>query len=190
MKNLVYGVGINDVYGVDRRIYNLWKGVLVRSNNIYKELNPTYSDVTCCDEWLRLSSFICDISKLHGFDNCLNLKWQLDKDILVKGNKLYRKDMVCFVPKDVNNLFIKRGSLRGEYPIGVNYYKPLNKFRAQINIDKIKKHIGLFDSIDQAFYAYKSEKEKHIKQVANRWRGMICENVYESMINYEVSIDD
>ena len=190
MKKLVHGVGVNDKHGVDERVYALWRGVLVRSNNIYEELNPTYIGVSCCKRWIKLSNFVSDISDLHGFDNWLNQGWQLDKDILVKGNKSYEKDMVCFVPKDVNNLFIKRGALRGDFPIGVSYHKPLNKFRAQINIDKTKKHIGIFDDVNQAFCAYKIEKEKHIKLVAERWKGIISDNVYNAMIAYEVNIND
>ena len=45
--------------------------------------------------------------------------WELDKDILVKGNKIYSPDTCCFVPKEVNTVFTKRQSKRGDYPIGV-----------------------------------------------------------------------
>ena len=48
------------------------------------------------------------------FDNPVNgykEGYSLDKDILVKGNKIYSPETCCFVPQDVNILFTKRTSL-------------------------------------------------------------------------------
>jgi hypothetical protein len=45
--------------------------------------------------------------------------WQLDKDILVKNNKVYSPSTCVFVPKSLNCLLEKRANHRGAYPIGV-----------------------------------------------------------------------
>ena len=42
----------------------------------------------------------------------------------------------------------------------------------------------------EAFEAYKVAKEVHIKVVANMWRGKVDEEVYESLLKYEVDIGD
>ena len=37
---------------------------------------------------------------------------------------------------------------------------------------------------------HKTAKEAYIKEVADKWRGQITEQVYEAMYNYKVEIDD
>ena len=44
---------------------------------------------------------------------------QLDKDILIKGNKEYNPNTCCFVDIRLNSLFTKDNAMRGKYPIGV-----------------------------------------------------------------------
>ena len=126
-RSLVYGVGINDWVGavkVDGKLimeYTLWARMLERCfDEKYKQKYPTYQGVTCSKEWLLMTSFIEDVSKMKGYD--LD-GWHLDKDILVKGNKLYSKDACCFVPLEVNLLLTKCDKTRGEWPVGVCFDK-------------------------------------------------------------------
>ena len=58
-------------------------------------------------------------------------KMCLDKDILIKGNKIYSQDTCIFVPKAINSLFTNRKRFRGEYPIGV--YKGKKIFSVEIS---------------------------------------------------------
>ena len=44
----------------------------------------------------------------HSVFEQLYLPEGIDKDILVKGNKVYSPNTCCLVPKNVNNLFIKK----------------------------------------------------------------------------------
>lgn len=46
----------------------------------------------------------------------------LDKDTLVKGNKVYSEDTCCFVPQEINSLMTKANARRGTYIIGVNFW--------------------------------------------------------------------
>ena len=116
--------------------------------------------------------------------------WQLDKDILVKGNKLYSKDTCCFVPSEVNNLLIKRDNFRGEYPVGVHFDKYAGKFKAQLAINGKVKFLGRFNTPEEAFQAYKLAKEVQIKVVANKWKHLLDERVFQALMAYEVAIDD
>lgn len=105
-----------------------------------------------------------------------------------EGNKIYSPKTCCIVPREINTLFLKRESSRGDWPIGV--YKKRKKFSACIS-SKIKNiGLGTFNTPDEAFQAYKVAKEKYIKQVADKWKGKIDERVYEAMYNYEVEITD
>ena len=118
----------------------------------------------------------------------------LDKDILIKGNKEYAPDKCIFVPQRINNLFTKNDCKRGNLPIGVNYRKDKNKYEASCSIlnnnIKKRKHIGYYNTPEEAFLAYKQFKEQYIKQVADEYKGRIPDRLYEAMYKWEVEIDD
>lgn len=190
----VFGVGINDVGGTldingkTMRTYQLWLDVLRRSYcTRFKSNNKTYLDVTCSECWFLYSKFISDIEKMVGYEN---VDWFLDKDILSKDVKIYSPETCCFVPREINNLFTKRHKCRGEYPIGVSYCNTTLKFKSTISIDGKTTYLGLYNTVEEAFRVYKDTKEAYIKEVANRWKGLIDSIVYTVLINYEVSIYD
>jgi len=114
--------------------------------------------------------------------------FHLDKDILVKGNKVYSPETCCFVPVEINILLIKNNSKRGNLPIGVS--KNGNKFQATISKGVIREHLGTFEISEEAFEAYKIAKEVYIKELADKWRGQITEQTYQALINYKVKIND
>jgi len=193
-RSLVFGVGVNDwvgnvrVGGKDIKEYKLWKGMLERCfDEKYKQKYPTYEGVTCSKDWLSMTTFIEDVSKMKGFGLS---GWALDKDIIQKGNKLYSKDTCCFVPHEVNNLLIKSDNSRGEWPIGVCFDKCAGKFRAYLRINGKLKYLGLFTTPEEAFQVYKLAKEAYIKVVAHKWKHLLDERVFQALMTYEVNIDD
>ena len=111
--------------------------------------------------------------------------WHLDKDIICKECKTYSPETCAFVPADVNILFIKNDIKRGVYPISVRKTKS-QRFTSRLN----SKHLGTFDTPEEAFQAYKVAKEKHIKEVADKWKDLIDPRVYEAMYDYKVEITD
>lgn len=182
------------INGVFVKEYTLWENMIRRCVDIKeKEKYPTYKDVTCCDEWLLYENFYDWLHKQPNFDKWLNDKFTLDKDILIKGNKIYSPETCCLVPENVNKLFIKHGNARGKYPIGVVYHKASNSFVAQAHDGAGKQvHLGCYDTPEQAFLAYKKYKENIIKQVAREEysKGNITKQCYNAMMSYEVEITD
>lgn len=187
----VYGIGINDFDGrvkVNGKIvksYDVWHSMIERCySNKSKEKRPTYIGCRVHKEWLSYSAF------KEWFDSNYIDGYQLDKDILFKGNKIYCTDTCCFVPREINILFVKHDAKRGECPIGVCYCK--GRFRADISVNGQRKNIGIFDNKENAFNAYKEAKENQIKSMAIKYysNGLISLNVYNSMIKYKVSITD
>ena len=114
--------------------------------------------------------------------------WELDKDILFKGNKIYSPETCCFIPREINQIFPKRDLKRGEYPIGVT--RKRGKFSAQLSTKDFNKNLGVFNTPEEAFQAYKSAKESYIKEVADKWKDQIEPRVYQAMYNYQVEITD
>ena len=116
------------------------------------------------------------------------------KDILIKGNKVYSPDTCVFVPSFINKLFTKNQNVRGELPVGVCFNKANKKYQANLSVfkdgKKTKKHLGCFNTVNEAFEVYKQAKEEYIKEVADNYKDKIPVKLYEAMYSYEVDIDD
>lgn len=186
-----YPISIN---GKATKEYNAWRHMLQRCfYKKIKEKNQAYKDVTCCDEWLLFENFYEWLHCQENFHKWLNGdKWAIDKDILVKRNKIYSPNTCCLVPMNVNSLFIKGNTSKGKFPVGVQASG--KKFIAQCKNPFTGKTIklGTYNSLFEAFRAYKLYKENIIKQIAKIEfeNGNITNKTYDAMINYEVEITD
>lgn len=146
----------------------------------------TYKDCRVCEKWHNFQNFAkwFEENYIEGFE--------LDKDILVKGNKIYSPETCCFVPHEINNLFTKSNSARGKYPIGVTEV-PNNtvffRYRCAVSIEGAKSSKS-FPTPEQAFQEYKTKKEQHIRKIANKWKDQITEQTYNAMYNYNVEVTD
>ena len=87
-------------------------------------------------------------------------------------------------------LLIKRNKARGKYPIGVTYCKSAKRYKAQFSKFNVITNLGFYDDIEGAFLTYKKAKEEYVKEVANKYKGVIEDKVYEILMKYEVNIDD
>ena len=163
--------------------YKTWEGMLERAySEKYHLKEPSYKNVTVCEEWHNYSNF-----KKWYEDNYYEIEGEsmaLDKDILVKGNKVYSPKTCVFVPKTINSLFVKPSISKKDLPIGVSVVN--GRYRAKSGSN----HLGAFNTPEEAFYAYKEFKEKYIKQIADKYKPYIPQNLYEAMYRYEVEITD
>ena len=192
VKPAVFGIGLNDVafqVRVDGKLswqYDLWKSMLRRCfNEGYKQRHPTYKDVTCCDEWLYFANFFEWVNKEVGY-NGKPIGFELDKDIIVKGNQTYSPDFCSFVPTAVNLLLTDHGAARGEFPVGVCFHKRVGKYIARLRCFGKLKHLGYYTTIESASFAYKIAKEAQIKVVALQHKAALKPAVYESLMNWKI----
>ena len=191
----VYGVGIlgtkysSKINGVQTKEYTLWMDMLKRCySDKYQKKQPTYEGCEVSDNFLYYEYFYEWCNKQIGFDN---KDWQLDKDLLVKGNKVYNESTCIFIPKEINQVLVKRENMRGKYPIGV-YWSHKNKaFMARVNMNKGKyEYLGSFNAEIEAFNAYKTAKEAFVKEQASKWKDKIDIRAYDALMNYQVEITD
>lgn len=196
-----YGVGyigydLRDSEGKSNpKIFAIWSGMIRRCYSGESKKFPTYIGCTVCNEWHNYMNFKKwydeNYWEVDGDSMCL------DKDIFIKGNKIYSPKTCMIVPSRINVLFIKSNKARGEFPIGVSYHKSKDVFDSYYHtIENGKgrlKFIKSFKNPIDAFYAYKEEKEKYIKQVADEYKNKyqsFPQKLYEAMYNYEVEITD
>lgn len=161
--------------------YQCWIDMIKRVYSGRTHYNR-YENCTVCTEWFNFQNF----AKWYD-ENYYTIKderMELDKDILYKNNRIYSPDTCIFVPRPINILFTKNDKYRGEYPIGMS--KCGNRFKVRC----AGKYLGLFVDIDSAFLAYKAEKERVIKEVADKYKKYIPIKLYDALYRYEVEIDD
>lgn len=146
-----------------------------------------YSSCFVNDDWYNFQNFakfyVEDAHRLPG--------WELDKDLLVKGNKEYGPETCVFLPRDVNGYLKTNAKRRGNYPIGVRLHSSGNCFEALCRDDDSRQiNLGKFLSEEDAFEAYKIFKESVIKQKAYFWKDKIHPLAYKALMEYEVNIED
>ena len=185
---LIHGVGINDAnYNTQVRVngklvvckyYRTWKNMLERcyDSNLHLK-HPTYIGCIVCEEWLTFSNFKAwmETQDFGGKD--------LDKDILVKGNKIYSPETCIFVTNAINKLFTKGDASRGEYKIGVNFNKRDGKYQAGCSVNNKSKFLGYYSTEEEAYQAYKVFKTAYIKIIALE---QTDERLKQAMLNYIV----
>lgn len=197
----VYGAGITGVkYPVsdcnkkNLKEYKMWGSLLSRCYVINKKNEfYTYKNVECCKEWIYYPNFYEWLHSQENFEILMNNKdIEVDKDILIKGNKLYSPDTCCLVPHSINTLFIKSDKIRGDNMIGVTYKTRDRIYEAQCNVNGRETYLGRFHNAEDAFYCYKEFKEEIIKETATQEysKGTITKRCYDAMMNYEVEITD
>ena len=195
----VFGVGIlgtkypSKVNGRNTKEYDLWNSMLRRcySDNSKKK-RPTYEGCEVSDKFKSYEYFYEWCHSQIGFGNEGNGNpFHLDKDLLVKGNKVYSEDSCVFLPSEINMVLVKCTASRGEYLIGVSWYSKSKTFIAQVNKNKGKReHLGFFKTELEAYNAYKTAKESFVKEQAEKWKGKIDDRAYKALMDYEVDITD
>jgi len=199
MSKLVCGIGYNSCefksYENKNMLkeYKLWTDMLLRCTPKYWNKRPTYVGTTCSDNFKSYAYFYEWCNRQVGFNSRdgNGKRWHLDKDLLVKGNKVYSEDMCVFIPQEVNSLILNRKMGRGSFPVGVYLDKRWNKYVSICCIGKgDTKYLGSFDTSLEAFLVYKEAKESYIKQVAEQYKSQIDPRAYKALLEYEVNIDD
>lgn len=173
------------------RSYEVWKSMLERCYDETRRYKyPSYIDCTICDEWLNYQNF-ADWYDLNYYE--INGEtMHIDKDILYKGNTIYSPETCVIVPRTINNLFVRPNITKGTLPVGVKRAATVEvKYEATCNdINHERKYLGIYNTIEEAFYAYKEFKEKVIKEIAENYKDQIPYDLYIALCSYEVEITD
>lgn len=111
MKKMLFGVGINDAdypvttnkdgKSVSCPFFSKWSWMLYRCYDpVTLNNNPRYRGCFVCDEWLTFSNFKkwMEAQEWEGME--------LDKDIIIEGNKTYCPEACAFVHLRTNRFFV------------------------------------------------------------------------------------
>ena len=184
MNKLVYGVGVNDLpYRVKvwedvtkdggkkiRKLvflctyYSSWTHMLERCySKKYLESYPSYIGTSVSSEWLYASEFKKWMEQQDHEGKCL------DKDIIVRGNKLYSPDKCAFVLPATNSFVTASDASRGDYPIGVHLSKRKGRYKAYCRnpFSEKQEHLGYFSTPGEAHEAWRKRKHELAQLVAD-----------------------
>ena len=164
------------------------KGMFDRCYNPkYSDRYPTYKDCIISESFKNLDFFYEWCLDQVGFGN---ENWHLDKDILIKGNKIYSEDTCCFVPREINLALVNQKSSRGLLPLGVSYNRTFNLYYSRVRKHNKTVDLGFYTTPEDAFLAYKQAKESYLKELANKWKDKIDSRVYDALMNWTIEITD
>ena len=190
----VYGVGITgNKYPTSEnrkhlKEYQLWNGLLERCYcPKSQEKFPTYKGCSVSENFKSYEYFYEWCQEQKGFGND---GWELDKDLLVKGNKVYSEDTCVFLPKEVNTALTHRKNVDNKLPVGVKTVTNSKSYQASIKIDGKKYYLGVYSTPERAFQAYKERKETSLMKLALKWGEHLDPRAEKALYNYRVEIDD
>ena len=193
MKRLTLGVGFISSGAYKARIdgqktkgYITWQNMLKRCycSKLHQK-QPTYIGCSVSDDWLDYQNF-AEWFYNHEYSD---LGYQLDKDLLHAGNKIYSPEYCVFVPQELNKLLNDRKSARGDLPQGVYLDKHANRYKAQMRMYNKNVNLGRFKTPIEAYLVYKETKEEHVKVMANQWHNRIAQEVYKALIDWTLPDD-
>lgn len=163
----VYGVGYVGVGFYKPRLnnrkapeYTRWINMLRRCYSLSdQEKHPTYIGCSVDPRWHDFQAF----AEWHekNYKEVGGVRFELDKDLLIDGNKVYSPENCIFLPKKINTFLSNKQSSNKSGVIGVSWDKEHEKWRAQCHdflTDKIL-NLGRYYSTCEASDAYiKSRK--------------------------------
>lgn len=179
------GVGeyVPSINGKHTKAYSMWKSMLTRCYcEKFQSKNKTYLGCTVDAEWHNFQNF----AEWYYKNKFCGLGYDLDKDLLEGGNKVYSPSTCCLVPSEINLLLASNKTRRGKYPQGVSYDSFCNSYKATLSANGKYVNLGRYATPDHAYKVYKAAKEDYVKQRAIHWKGKVDHKVYEKLMNWKL----
>lgn len=152
-------------------------GALQRNSPTYTGATNGFGDFQAFAEW-------CQGQIGYAAFDAAGNRFQLDKDLLEPGNKVYCPELCVFVPAALNSLAtVKRKE--SSLPTGVVYDKAKGKFAAKIRDEKSRtKNLGRYDTAEEAFRVYKEHKEQMVRSAAMKYKGVVDPRVVVALSSF------
>jgi hypothetical protein len=172
---------------IEIKASKLWSSIKNRCGT-----NSGYVDVKVSNDWLCFDNF-------HKWfreqvDNGWYKEgWEIDKDIISSGGRLYSSENCAFIPTPLNRLFVKAFnrdnifSTRGVSKVydPKQWYEDVI-FKSEINYDGKTIFYGEYDYELFAFFEYKWAFEEFVQNIAEELKTNLHPKMYEALINHRV----
>lgn len=158
---------------------NMYYNMLNRCREPYQTKKPAYAGVTVCDEWMTDKYSFYDWVNDGQFYEIEGEKTvHLDKDILLKGNKVYAPDTCIFAPATINDFFGGTSRKQDNLPIGVIKVAE-GKYKCAVKGIK-----DIFATPEEAWEIWHQHKDAQKIALADQYYGKIPNRLYEAMLRF------
>lgn len=164
---------------VINKVYDIWKIMLSRCyDELQRGHNMAYEDCEVCEEWHNLQNF----GKWYE-DNYYNVgdgkRMHIDKDIIIKGNRIYSPETCLLVPQRINMIFMKKNrKVDPDLPQGIR--RCVGGFMVSYNTE----YLGIFTELNDAIDVYLKAKRLHIKEVVEDYGDSLPEKVQKVLLSW------
>lgn len=189
-KPVVYGFGYIGV-GIYRTSYKgsrkktleyqAWKDMLKRCySKKFLEKNKSYLGCSVSEEWLNFQVFAEWYTKQKNYGK----GYHLDKDLLIKGNKVYSKESCSLLPVEVNTAI----SVRADYverglPECVQR-TPSGRYVVRVRSLEEGSYVGTYDDLDDATQSSLVARSLRVKELHDKYEDCLSEKQKSSLLNW------
>lgn len=181
MDKLIQGLGIKDVEDCsirEDRWMRDWCRMLQSCNTLKYKV---------CLDWTRASNFKewYDANNKNHIEDVLGIDYILDCNILKPNSKMYSPETCAYIPESLHTLFKDFNRFEGQYKGGSSFVADKNKYAVNIRIGGKHKHLGFFDTEEEAQNKYRAEKYKQCKFVVDDLvvDGLIDNRIHQASLN-------
>lgn len=169
---------------VHTRAYYDWYNMLNKCHGPRSECR-TYDGCIICPEWYDYQNY-----KAWHEENFYTVDGEpmvIDKDILdpYKRPKAYGSDTCLCLPQRIN-----LAAMQGRNGRKAGTVRVRDCYAARVYFGKKLRIIGIYSTPEEAFEAYKAEKEKHVRSFAKIYKDVLPEHVIQAILVWEYVVDD
>ena len=141
-----------DTYKQSLHISNGYFYDLCFENDSVLPNGKSYEGCTIHDDWHNFQNFA------EWYEGNYVEGYEVDKDLLFIGNKIYSEKTCVLVPQWLNVFANSDKSIRGDCPVGVSERKGKGDFESYCNFEGKRIHLGVFSSKESAHKAWMGKK--------------------------------
>lgn len=164
--------------------YNRWNNMMFRCYDPETQAKqPAYIGCSVNSYWYNFQNY----AEWYYNNPFYKFGWNVDKDLLVFGNREYGPDTCVLLPPAINSALQMRADKPDGLPHGVKVNSTCkHMFEASSSLFDKKTYIGLYATVEEASQAYKEFRENHIRKLVIEYEGQIDPVVYEKLMNFKV----
>ena len=168
--------------GVKTPAYSSWCYMLNRVYAPDGQQLQNYYDVTVCEEWHNYQIFAEWYNNM--LKTCdLNIDWEIDKDLIIPGNRCYHPEGCCLIPQAINSLIKIIPSKILNLPIGIRKHRK-NYYAVCRKINHKRQTTGPWSSMFLAQVSYWEMKIDSIRYTTYLYKNHLPPTLYERLINF------
>ena len=181
----IHGVGYlgegkyyTDKTELEFKTYCAWRKMLERCySERFRYLNLAYIGCTVCKEWHCYQNFA--EWYISNYNEVGTERMHIDKDIMVKDNKIYSPDTCLIVPQRINMIFMTK-TRENDADLPNTICRCVNGFKTAY----AGKSLGVYKTLEEAINKHDTVKRIHIKEVAKEYKDKIQPKLYDAMLRW------